>query len=346
MNKNNKLRGVFNIFSELKEKLNEIKETKNNIIVKSDNLFYFEEYLETYVKLHYEIIKKYDIYRILRDKGFTEEEFKEGINLLFPYFSEIAEELFPEKSQIINYFLEHTYETKKNLKKVFNKKESIRNYIKDYTAESFFYKYINKFLREGDFNSFRVLSSYISKFIYHLSMYEINNKDSVGIYTDKTFYRKLILPKDCINIYKSSINKVICFPSFTSTSIKKNAFSPNKPQEKNEIFILLNIYYKYNGGESPCVCIKEYSDYQKEEEYLFPPFSFFKIEKVEDGKGIETDPTIIYLNVVRHKESIEKMFLRFFDEKTDNLSPEGLDLLCYDNKKNEIYFNQEYNNIC
>ena len=81
LNKYNKLRGVFNIFSELKEKLNEIKETKNNIIVKSDNLFYFEEYLETYVKLHYEIIKKYDIYSILRSKGFTEEEFKKGIKM-------------------------------------------------------------------------------------------------------------------------------------------------------------------------------------------------------------------------------------------------------------------------
>ena len=41
-----------------------------------------------------------------------------------------------------------------------------------------------------------------------------------------------------IQIYKQSINKVICYPSFTSTSIKKDGYMPNKYNTYDELVLL------------------------------------------------------------------------------------------------------------
>ena len=91
------------------------------------------------------------------------------------------------------------------------------------------------------------------------------------------------------------------------------------------------------------VSIRQYSDYKGEEEYLFLPFSFFKIKKVEIKTGNMNNPHIFHLISINSDKSIEDMFLDFFINETDNLNPEGLDflLLCNNNTKiklNDIYF--------
>ena len=53
MSKFPKLKGVYNIFSELKEKLYNIKEIPMDYI-SSSNLIFFEDYSKLYIKLHYE----------------------------------------------------------------------------------------------------------------------------------------------------------------------------------------------------------------------------------------------------------------------------------------------------
>jgi hypothetical protein len=134
------------------------------------------------------------------------------------------------------------------------------------------------------------------------------------------------------------VNKVICYPSFTSISIKKNGFNP---QSKDSSFEHVLLIIEQNNTKS-AVSIRQFSVYQSEEEYLFLPFSFFKIKKVEIKKGNANDPHIFHLISLNSDKSIEDMFLDFFKNETDNLNPEGLDLLLLCNNNTKIKFNEIY----
>ena len=206
--------------------------------------------------------------------------------------------------------------------------DNIKSYINNYTDESFYYKYLNKFLRQGNFDAFRKLSTHISKFIFKLYDYREKN---ILKQKNTNLYRKMYLTMNDIKFYEKSINKVICYPSFTSTSIIKNGFIPNSYGDNNQ---LVQLIIEQNNTKST-VSIREFSVFQKEEEYLFLPFSFFKILKVELKKGTKEDPHIIYLLALDSDKPIEEMFLDFMSKETDNLDPEGLDMLqlCEDDTK-------------
>ena len=337
MHKYYKLKGVYNSITELKKKLFSIKEIKNEII-KSSNLIYFEDYNNIYIKLHYEFVRKYILYKKLKSKGYNEEKFLLMIKNEFPYFLELAKQLFPNKKEIIDFFKKNTNENESEILEIFNCEDNAINYIKNYTKESFYYKYLNKFLREGDFNAFRILSSHASKFIYFL--YEYRNKN-IKNHEKSDLYRKMYLSRKEIQKYRASIGRIICFPSFTSTSIdKNNSFTPSKVNYEYEP-VLLKI--KQNNTKS-VVSISKDSEYTSEEEYLFLPFSFFKIINVKLNKGNVSSPHIIKLLAIKTKIPIEDMFLDFIQNQTDNLDPEGLDMLVYDDTNKEIYFNKIYYN--
>ena len=337
MNKYPKLKGVYNSITELKEKLFSIKEIKNDII-KSPNLIYFEDYNKIYIKLHYELIRKYILYRKLISKGYNEEKFLLMIKKECPYFLELAKQLFPNKKEIIDFFKKNTNKDKSKIIEIFNCDDNAINYIKNYTMESFYCYYLNKFLREGDFDAFRILSSHASKFIYFL--YEYRNKN-IQNHKKSNLYRKMYLNPNEIQKYCSSISRVICFPSFTSTSIdKNNPFIPKKTNYEDELVLLI---IKQNNTKS-VVSISKDSVYEKEKEYLFLPFSFFKIINVELNKGTISSPHIIELLAIKTELPIEDMFLDFIENQTDNLGPEGLDMLVYDEINKEIYFNTSYYN--
>ena len=331
LNKYNKLKGVYNVFSELKQKLYSIPEIKNNTIT-SSNLIYFEDYVRIYIKLHFEIIRKYKLYKILKSTNFDENTFLYKIKTHFPHFYNTARQLFPDKEEIINYFKNNTNESKSTIEEVFNCKDDIKNYIKNYTAESFYYKYLNRFLRTGDFDAFRKLSSHISKFVYLLYEYR---EENIKSHETKDLYRKMTLSLEDFKPYESSIGRVICFPSFTSTSIKDGAFTPGGSGHVVKLII------KQNGTKS-VVSIGKDSIYKSEEEYLFLPFSFFKIVSTKRGEGTCKDPHIVNLIALNSDKPIEEMFSDFMDNKTDNLDPEGLDLLKLSHNNEKIEFNPIY----
>ena len=196
----------------------------------------------------------------------------------YPYFLDLAKQLFPDKNEIIYFFKKNTETSEDIIKNVFRCDDNLLNdnikfYVRNYTAESFYYKYLNKFLRDGDFEAFRILSSHISKFIFKL--YDYRNK-IISKQKNDDLYRKMYLKPDEVSQYEESIGKVICYPSFTSTSIYKNKYMPKKYNYKDELVLLI---IEQNKTKS-VVLISEFSNYPNEEEYLFLPFSFFKIKKI------------------------------------------------------------------
>ena len=329
-----KLKGVYNNFEQLKCNLYNLPGTKNEII-KSSNLMSFEDYNSIYIKLHYEFIIKYDLYKKFKAKSITEEQFLSFIKKKEPYFLELAEQIFPDKNEIIDFFINNTNESPILIRNIFDSDDNIKSYIRNYTLESFYYKYLNKFLREGDFNAFRILSSHISKFIYNLYDYREKN---IAKHEKLNLYRKFYINKEDIKLYKNSEGRVICYPAFTSTSIEANAYTPYKVNPSDE---LVQLIIEQNNTKS-AVSISEFSKYPDEKEYLFLPFSFFKIKNVEIHSGSKDNPHIVNLIAIETDKPIEEMFVHFFKNETDGLNPEGLDMLKLCNNNTKIVFNEIY----
>ena len=339
MNKYPKIKGIYNEFDKLKEKLYTIEpmDMKN---IASSNLIYFEDYSRIYIKLHYEFIRKYFIYKIIKSKNCNEFQLLALVEKEYPNLLDWVKQLFPDKNEIINFFKEYVAEKDKSDEKLNNilncddniLNDNIKSYIRNYTLEDFYYQYLNRFLRQGNFNAFRILSSHITKFIFKL--YDYREKISASQKKNKLYRKMYLNPKD-IKLYEKSIGRVICYPAFTSTSISKDAFTPNKYDENLELVLLI---IKQNDTKS-VVSIKEYSEYEKEEEYLFFPFSFFKIENVQLKEGNIKNPHIINLTALYSEKPIEEMFSNFMEKVTDNLNPEGLDLLLLDKNNTQLIFN-------
>ena len=148
----------------------------------------------------------------------------------------------------------------------------------------------------------------------------------------------MYLKQDEIKLYEQSINRVICFPSFTSTSIEKNNFTPFDSYSDTQLVLLI---IEQNNTKS-VVSIREYSVYQDEEEYLFLPFSFFKITKVELNQGSTSNPHIIHLLALNSDKPVEDLFYYYINNETDNLNPEGLDFLLLTENDTKIIFNDVY----
>ena len=332
-----KLKGVYDIFEELKKKLYSIT-PMNMDNISSDNLIYFEDYSRVYIKLHYEFIRKYMFFKILKSHNYNEAQFLALVKDVHPYFMDLAKQLFPKTKEIIDFFKANIDEKEEVINEVFKTDENILNdnvktYIKNYTAESFYYRYLNKFLRQGNFEAFRILSSHIAKFVYKL--YEYREKNLLDKKPQK-LYRKMYLPLKDIQLYKKSIGKVICYPAFTSTSLNSN-FTP--PYNATSQLVLLEI--EPNNTKST-ISVSKYSEFKNEEEYLFLPFSFFKIKKVKMSEGNQDYPHIIYLIALDSEKPLEQMLVDFMENETDNLNPEGLDLLILENNNEKISINPIY----
>ena len=339
MNKYSKLKGVYNIFSELKEKLYEIREIPINNI-NSSKIIFFEDYNRLYIKLHFEFIRKYSLYKLLKSYNCNENVFLELIEKKYPYFLELAKQLFPNKNETIDFFINYTDEPVKIVREVFEcdndiLDDNLESYIQNYTKESFYYKYLNKFLKEGNFDEFRTLSSHIAKFIFKLYDYREKNLHKQKL---SNLYRRIYLNRDDVKFYQQSIDRVICYPSFTSTSIGKKNFTPFNTEPNAQLVLLI---IEQNNTKS-AVSISEFSEYPEEEEYLFLPFSFFKITKVELKRGTNNDPHIIHLLALNSAKPVEELFYDFIKNETDNLNPEGLDFLLLTDNKTKIIFNDIY----
>ena len=314
-----KLKKIFNNFDDLKGELLLCYPIKNKII-KSSNFIFFDDYNRIYIKFHFEIIRKYLMYKLLKSE-MNNNDLLQIIKYKHPYYIELGRQLIDhDEKDMIKFFREKTDESEENIKQAFNCCHNSDNYITLYTFESFYYKYLNRFLREGDFNYFRILSSHIAKIIYHLYDFRANN---IQHHDTSLLFRNIYINEDDFNKYLYSKDKVICFPSFTSTSLNDNVFKPIKNNPK-DLFVKLII--EQNNTKS-VIAICEKSKNPNEKEYLFLPFSFFKIVDIKEGEGNEQDPHRIFLIALNSEKPLEDMFIDFMIKETDNLDPEGLDML-------------------
>ena len=72
-------------------------------------------------------IRKYSLYKLLKRENFSESEFLELIKIKYPYFMDLAKQLFPDKEEIINFFENNTNEPKEKIEKIFENDDNILN---------------------------------------------------------------------------------------------------------------------------------------------------------------------------------------------------------------------------
>ena len=251
------------------------------------------------------------------------EDYKNG----FIYLHKILSEFFDENYSNLNY----QYEYKQYFINFLNSKNidekssiiewasrintgTINEFILAYTGETPLCYSLNKWLREFNLYQFEKIKYFAGPFSYSLYKYAHDNP-KMKINFSKRFYRKMVLKSYDYEDYKSNIGQIICYPAFTSVSesdIPKYS-SPNLESirindiKSDDIYVVLYIDYKCNNTSypTPCVNISYETANYGEKEYIFPPFSFFRIENVENRSGTSKDPHIIYMTVPNKRILIE-----------------------------------------
>ena len=156
--------------------------------------------------------------------------------------------------------------------------------------------------------------------------------------------------------YQFCENDIICFPSFTSTTLDQNLnFIPsnnanliNNDHIEEKSFVKMIITYDPKGKCVPqCVDISDESQVSNEKEILFFPFSFFKITKIDIHTGKQNDKHIIYLNVINKGDTIEYGLLKnhgfkLIENGTKLVIDKESDL---SNDKNELFYNFKFKYI-
>ena len=152
-------------------------------------------------------------------------------------------------------------------------------------------------------------------------------------------------------------NDIICFPSFTSTTLNENLnFQPSNNSKKvNNIeeleeksYVKIIISYKPEGYCIPQgLDVSEESQFSYEKEILLFPFTFLKIDKVEMHSGTENDKHYIYLTIINRGDILEECLnnnyaFKLVENGSKLVADKNNDLTC-DN--NELYYKMNYNII-
>ena len=121
-------------------------------------------------------------------------------------------------------------------------------------------------------------------------------------------------------LYQMNEKHIICFPSITSTSLKRGKFTPtgqskslnnNGVKEEDMVKVTMIFTYKHQKGNiSPGIIVKDYkgkdgqylSSFPSENEVILFPFTFVRITKI---KKLEKNMYELYLDIINRQNYIE-----------------------------------------
>ena len=304
----------------LKKKIKDIFGNKNNLKVR---VLENNQQVDLYTFISFELYKNKFISLHKKLSEFFEENYS-NLNYDYTY-----------KQNFINFINSPNIKEKSTIIEWVNRIKSgtVQEFIEAYTGETPLCYSLNNWLRYCNKHNFEKIKYFAGPFSYSLYKYA-NDNSKMKVNFSKKFYRKMALNECDYQAYKYSIGELICFPAFTSTSeedMTKYSLHTSRAIEINniksdDIYVVLIIDYKCNNSSypTPCINVSYASVNSDEKEYIFPPFSFFKIEKVEDRSGISSDPHIIYMSVPNKRVLIE---FAIKNNKT----------IYYDKDKNELY---------
>ena len=219
--------------------------------------------------------------------------------------------------------------------------------IEYYTGENLCY-IINKALR--NFEKYYVeLAHFIGPFYYGLLKYALDNPNK-ALNKKSTLYRDVMMDRLDLYAYQFCEGDIICFTSFTSTTIKKDLkfkstnISKKINNEKNEEKSYVKMIISYN-PKGKCVPqgldVSNESIYSNEKEILLFPFTFLKIDKVEINTGNQNDKHYIYMTIINKGDILEyglnnNYSFKLVENGTKIIIDKNNDITCDNNESYDI----------
>ena len=271
------------------------KKKFNSFEIKMDNQIYCNPLIS-----FYEYEKCYFIFHKALS-FFFKEDFSDPI-FNEDYITEVTRYIIKDKE----YDLKTKNKLIDSLFKLEKSNDFAKEVLKEYSSENGFVYFFNKIMRRIE-NGILQLSFFIGPMYYSI-VRDIKYNKLNGLNKNTTLFRNIVINDVDLNFYYMSIGNIICFPSFTSTSLKNgfsttnNALKINKiNEEKIEIEMILD--YKYNSNNiSPGVVIGDLSYYKSEKEVLLFPFTFIKVMNIEK---INNKYYKIYCEIINRENILE-----------------------------------------
>ena len=154
------------------------------------------------------------------------------------------------------------------------------NVISCYTEDSFFYRSINKALRESDINEIFIWRTYIQDIDRALRQLRLEQET----WPCTQLYRGQLLFTDDLNKLKENVGKLITVTSFLSTSVYAHTaamFAGTSDSDSTLSSVLFIINIKLNDTKAIFADIQSLSYFRDEREYLFSLRSMFRINAID-----------------------------------------------------------------
>ena len=307
--KYNKIKGVYNTQSQIIKFIENVlsNETKEFPFTK---IITYYDYKDKYYERHEKISEFYG--------NLTLETYNKAKKELNTFINQNKEnDLKTKKDILIESF--KTFDLSKDLE-ILDKL-----IIHEYTKNTF-YGDINNWLRTLDNNIYEKIAYYTSRLMYSLNNYGFKSNNFYK--EEKILYRGTKINYINILSYERLKGKIIILSSFTSSSENYEiAFILVEEINQKKYFKILkkfSVIYKIINhiipNSIPCgINIQNESEYKKENEILFQPFSFYYVKNVKfDYENYLADielETIVKKEILEEKIRIGKKVI--YDKKNN-----------------------------
>ena len=290
---------IYDVYNKKKDVINFInifssKEIKPFHLTK---LIRYEDYIDKYKNRHFKISQ---FYGNLNPQSY--EKYIEDIKKIIKNEEEKKELFNKDKNKLLEGFLQF------NLSEDLKKLDAL--IVKEYTKNTF-YGDLNKWLMNSSL-FYEPVAYFTARLMYHLNSYAQEN----NLYCEKDKYevlRGIKLNYSSLLPYERAVGKIILLSAFTSTSEdeaaarrfarRKDALTLYKTDLKFSVIFKIKNNYKKN-WVSNGISVQDISQYKKEKEILYQPFSFYYVRQVEiDYDHYSAD---IFLETIGKKEILEE----------------------------------------
>ena len=295
----NKYNMLYNVYNRQFEIANFIKEFSSKEIkpFPITKLVTYEDYKKKYKDRHFKISQ---FYGNLTKKDY--DNYYSKMKELIEKDSKENELKNKDKNKLFKAFLSFDLtEDLKDLNKLI---------IKEYTKNTF-YRDLNRWLLNNpDF--YEPVAYFTSRLMYSLNQYAMENNKFCKV-KNKELHRGIKLPYTCLIPYKRAKGKIICLSSFTSTSedekYARNFSGRDSAEEIYKTNLIFSVIYEitnsYENNWVSCgIDIHDVSQFQKEKEFLYQPFTFYYVKDVKIN--IKEYTADIYLETVGKYEILEE----------------------------------------
>ena len=167
---------------------------------------------------------------------------------------------------------------------------------------------------KGKMKYYEPVAYFTSRLMYSLNKYAAE-KNKFCKENEKILYRGAQLYYSCLLPYERAVGNIILLSAFTSSSEKEDVANDWAGRgRENEVYknslkfsVIFHITNLYNENEnwiSNSIDVQDTSEFKSEKEYLFQPFSFYKVTAVNfQVKDRKAD---IFLETVGKKEILEE----------------------------------------